>query len=468
VNAAISSVLPETGPDLAPGIAPQPRQYLFLKANVDIAVYGGAAGAGKSYALLLEPLYHVSNPLFGAVIFRRTYPQIKNEGGLWDTSETIYPICGGSPRGGLKWHWPSGANIAFAHMQHEQDRYQWDGAQIALIEFDQLEHFTWRQFSYMLSKNRSVCGVDPYIRATCNPDPDSWLRDFMRWWIDDDTGLPIQSRGGVVRWFVILNNEVLWADDPSELRARYGEKVLPKSFTFIPGSIHDNIRLLEKNPDYLANLEALHCVDRERLLFGNWNARDTAGAYFHPEWFEIIKAAPPLEDQIRYWDRAATPAESNPATKQHGSATAGCRMGTAANGLTIIEDMVRFWGSPLMVEETVKNVASQDTQRIRIGIEEDPGQAGKAEAQYHVRNLKGYDVTVNAVRESKGRRARPLAAQAEAGNVKLVEGRWNEAFLREAENFDGSDRCASDQIDAASGAFHLLNSVQRAGVWGRR
>lgn len=443
----------------------------FLSTSADVAVSGGAAGAGKSYGLLLEALRHVGNPQFGVVIFRRTYPQITNEGGLWDTSEEIYPHCGGTPKQSvLEWNFPSGARIKFAHMQHEQDRYEWDGAQIPFIGFDQLEHFTKRQFFYMLSRNRSTCGVVPYVRATCNPDPDHWLRDFMRWWIDETTGLPIYERSGVIRWFVIVNDEVYWADTSEELVEKFsGEgmvrSVLPKSFTFIPGKVFDNKILLAQNPEYLANLQALSLVDRERLLEGNWNVRESAGMFFRREWFEIVDAAPAMVDEIRYWDRAAT--EVPAGKKSKASWTSGVKMGKDARSVIFIKDVSRFRGSPLTVESSIKNVATQDGLRIRVGIEQDPGQAGKAEAQTQIRNLLGFIAEVNTVREAKGLRAKPLSAQAEADNVKLVRGPWNEAFIKEAGNFDGSDKCVSDQVDAASGAFHMLTVVKRAGTWGR-
>ena len=112
------------------GIKPQPGpQEDFLATSADIAVYGGSAGAGKSFDLLLEPVRHIHVSDFNAVIFRRTYPQITNPGGLWDTSNEIYPACGGVPKlSMLNWTFPSGAKIKFAHMQYEQDRYEWDGA----------------------------------------------------------------------------------------------------------------------------------------------------------------------------------------------------------------------------------------------------------------------------------------------------------------------------------------------------
>ena len=90
----------------------------------------------------------------------------------------------------------------------------------------------------------------------------------------------------------------------------------------------------------------------------------------------------------------------------------------------------------------------------------------KAEAQYHIRNLAGFNAKVNVVREAKGVRAKPVSAQAEAGNIKIVRGSWNEIFLRELQNFDGTNQ--ADQVDALSGGFHMLTQNKRAGVWGKK
>jgi predicted phage terminase large subunit-like protein len=456
-------------------IRPQPgMQMEFLKCPADICIVGGTKGPGKSYALLMEPLRHCippnANPGFGAVIFRRTAPQITNEGGLWDTSNKIYPYCGGIPKvasmtGMLKWEFPSGARIRFAHMQYEQDRFQWDGAQIPMIGFDQLETFSWKMFTYMLSINRSTCGVRPYIRATCNPvPPPHWLRHFLSWWIGPD-GFVIPERSGVIRWFTIRKNEVFWADKREDLIRKFGPTTKPLCFTFILGLLRENKILLEEDPDYEAKLQALTEVEQLRLTGdrgGNWDVRETAGTILKRIWFETVDAAPSLIDHVRYWDRAGTEAKK---AKERTSWTAGCRMGKDIRGVYYITGMERFQGHPLEVELALKNTAAQDGRGVRIGVEQDPGQAGKAEALYQVRNLAGYNVMVNPVRESKGTRVNPFAAQAKAGNVKLVRGTWNEAFLNEAENFDGTEDCISDQIDACSGAFFLLTSVKTAGVW---
>jgi len=448
-------------------IKPQPGpQFEFLASNADIVISGGGAGGGKTVGLLLHPIRHIHKPRFGAVIFRREYPQITAEGGLWDQSMEIYRYCGGTPREGYHdWKFASGAKVRFAHMQREEDRHAWDGSEIPLICFDQAETFTWHQVSYMFSRNRSTCGVRPHIRMTCNPDPDCWLRDFLRWWIDDETGIAIRERSGVIRYFININNEIIWCDSKEQLINDYGKDCSPKSCTFIPSSVYDNKILMEADPGYMANLKALPLVERERLLGCNWNIRYSAGNYFRREWFPIVEAAPALTDTVRYWDRAAT--ETVKGKENKASWTAGLRMGVSGAGEYFIDDISRFQGTPLVVEQTIDNIASQDTRRIRIGIEQDPGQAGKAEAKMYVRKLAGYIVTVNPVHESKGIRARSLSAQVEAGNVKLVRGQWNESFLREMENFDGSTTCVSDQVDAASGAFWLLTQAKRAGTWGR-
>ena len=143
------------------------------------AIFGGSAGGGKTYALLVEPLRHVGNPEFGAVIFRRTVPEITHEGGLWDESKKIYPLLNAmSNENEKQFRFPSGSKITFSHMLREADKEAWKSAQVPLIIFDQLEMFSRTQFFYMLSRNRSLCGVRPYVRASCNPEP-GWLAEWL-------------------------------------------------------------------------------------------------------------------------------------------------------------------------------------------------------------------------------------------------------------------------------------------------
>lgn len=430
-------------------------QTVFLKCEADIALYGGAAGGGKSFGLLLDPVRHYHNPEFGGVIFRRTTPEIRNEGGLWDESMKLYGMIGGQPHESvLEWDFPSGMRMKFAHMEHEKDRLKWQGAQLAFIGFDELTHFTRKQFMYMLSRNRSTSGVIPYIRATTNPDYDSWVRKVIDWWIGPD-GLPIPERSGVLRWFVTVDDDFVWADTKEELLAIYPD-LPPLSFTFIAANVYDNKILLEKDPTYLAKLKALSRVDRLRLEGGNWNVRANAGTLFRREWFKVIPAIQNAQvlKSVRYWDRAATePNASNPDP----DFTAGLKMVKLSSGIFVVTSVIRGQWRPLAVEQTLANIASQDGRSTSIFIEQEPGASGVADAERQVRLLAGYDARVRKPAVDKVTRAKPVSAQAEIGNIWVLEGPWNEAFFRELENFaEDMDHGHDDQVDAFSGAFNEL------------
>jgi len=257
-----------------------------------------------------------------------------------------------------------------------------------------------------------------------------------------------------------------WADSPEELVEQFGDHVKPTSFTFIPSRITDNRILMDKNPEYLTRLEALPHAERARMLEGNWDVKETAGEFFEKSWFSIVDAARPPVREIRYWDRAGTEAEQE--AKGRISWTAGLLLRKCDDGTYCVMDVERFRKNPPEVKESIKNIATQDSRRIEIGIEQDPGQAGKAEAQDQVRNLEGFTVEINTVHESKATRAKPVSSQAKVGNIKILRGAWNKDFLNELYNFDGSSKCVADQVDALSGAFYMMTQQKAAGTWGRR
>jgi predicted phage terminase large subunit-like protein len=263
-------------------ITPQPGpQERFLACSADICVYGGQAGGGKTHALIMEPLRHYNVKGFKALTFRRSGVEIRSPGGLWDASQELYnqlpEKIRPTPREQqLDWKFPSGATIKFAHLMNDNTVYEYQGTEICLLCFDEVTHFTFKQFTYLLTRNRSTCGIKPYVRATCNPDKDSWVRKMIEWWIDPDTGLAIQERSGIIRYFIIQDNQFIWGDSEDELREYYSDLewnggARPRSFTFIPASIYDNKILLETDPNYLSSLKSQNKVERERLLGGNWN-----------------------------------------------------------------------------------------------------------------------------------------------------------------------------------------------------
>src|ERR1700730_18570168 len=379
-------------------IAAQPGpQTEFLRSAADICIYGGAAGGGKTTGLILEPLRHVSWVAnFTAVFFRRTMPQITNPGALWDESLNFYPRLGGIPHLRMReWRWPRG-KIKFSHLQFDTTVYDWQGAQITLICFDELTHFSAHQFFYMVSRNRSTCGVRPYIRATCNPDSESWVADFLSWWIDPESGLPVPERAGVLRYFIRVAEKIEWADRPEELTRNHPraaelppgiEPPRPISVTFIPATVFDNPALLRVNPEYLAWLLSLPTLERERLLGGNWKIRPAAGLYFKREWCAVVDAIPADLDVVRYWDLAATEkTEFNDPDW-----TVGIKLGRDKNGGYWLLDMVR---APTRAMSTrscstprcwMANRSASDSAKIR-GRPAEPGASLGACAQRLHRN----------------------------------------------------------------------------------
>jgi predicted phage terminase large subunit-like protein len=434
-------------------LGPQPGpQEAFLSSSADVAIYGGQAGGGKSFGLLLEAARHIENPRYGGVIFRRSNPEIMNEGGLWDTSMTIYPSLGGVPiEGKSEWRFPEwGSTIRFAHLEHEKSRLSWGGSQVPFFGWDELTTFTEKQFWYMLIRNRSDSGVRGYMRATTNPDADSWVARLVKWWVDQETGYAIPERSGILRWMHRQGDEILWADSPEELIAEHPD-ALPKSFTFIPSSIYDNPILLKGNPDYLASLKALHLIERERMLRGNWKIRAEAGNVFNRDNFEVIAALPAgWRYMVRQWDKASS---------SDGDWTAGVLLAYYPSGMYVVVDVKRVQFRPGARETLIKNTASQDGRATVVGLFQDPAAAGVTDLHATVTMLAGYSIEHAVVSGDKVTMASPCAAQAEVGNIKVLRAEWNEDFLAELHAFP-TRGIPDDQVDGLTGAFNTITRLK--------
>ena len=459
---------------LAPQKGPQER---FLATSADICIYGGAAGGGKTFGLLLEPLRHMKNKDFNSVIFRRDYTQVTSPGGLWDSSKKIYSYVQGcyplkTPK--LHWNFQSGASVNFAHLGNDEDCLSWQGSQVTMIGFDELTHFSEYQFFYMLSRNRTDSGVAPYVRATCNPDADSWVAEFIKWWIDPDTGYPIPERSGKVRWMVRLNEAIYWFDTRQEaidVAIENGmdyEKavIMAKSVTFIASTLQDNKILMKNDPGYMANLMALALVERERLLYGNWKIKAAAGLMFKRTKVNMLETLP--ADVIlwaRGWDLAATSEDEDgdPAY------TAGVLIGKRKNGRYIIADVINRRSDSAEVRELIKMTCITDRAkhgRVVTRLPQDPGQAGKDQAQSFLKFLSGFTVKIVPESGDKVTRAEPLSAQwlglegMDKGNVDVLIADWNEMYFNQMENFPQSK--FKDMVDASSSAF---SEIENSGTY---
>ena len=436
--------------------APQKgKQEDFLRCSADICLYGGGAGGGKTYGLMLGALRHVGVAGFTGAIFRRNYKQIFDPGGMWSTACEIFPNFGGRvsiTRG--TWDFPrSGEDrgkLSFHSMKDEKDKFNYQGSQLCLLMFDELTHFTESQWSYMFSRNRSTCGVRPYIRATCNPQDEGFVRRLVDWWIGED-GFPIEERSGVIRYMIRDGDDIHFYDRRDDIPFRHKDDA--RTFTFIPSKVFDNKILMNKDPAYLSNLKALPLYDRAQLLEGNWNIKREAGMYFRSHWFEVIDRLPvdpSLVSTCRYWDRAAT----TPTDGTDPDYTAGVKVGRYGDEYFVM-DVVRLRETPLKVQDAIKRTSSQDSRRCLVGLEQEGGASGIAECEYLKKALELYNVEIVRAEKSKEWRAKPVSAASEQGRVKILRAPWNKAFLSELQGFPLGSH--DDQVDALAGAFNILN-----------
>lgn len=314
----------------------------------------------------------------------------------------------------------------------------------------------------MLSRNRSTCGVTPFVRATCNPDAESWVAKFIEWWIDQDTGYAIPERSGVVRYFIRRDEVIHWGDTKEELWEKFNlvteeQRNEPKSCTFIASSLDDNKELLKVNPGYKANLLAMSVLDRERLLYGNWKIKASSGMYFKRTQVELVTVAPKdLLLVCRAWDLAATE------DKPDGSPdyTSGVLMGLKKDRTIIVLDVINQRIKAGEVEKLIRNTAVIDRQkygsRYKVRIPQDPGAAGKIVAASYIKSLSGFSVKAVPVSGSKELRATPLAAQWQNGNVSVLLGEWNDVYFTQLEAFPESKH--DDMVDASSDSFNELTA----------
>lgn len=460
--------------DLNPNIIgpKSPKQYEFMHTEANITVFGGAAGAGKSYLGVMDFLKHVKLPNFRGVMVRRSTPQLKGPGGLLEKAQALFELV--DPK--VRWRdkqdhflFSSGAKVFLRHFQDLKAKDDFQGWEVNKFLIDEGQQFEEAMVVYLMSRmrNPSCPEVPPHMKITCNPDYDSFLRHWLDWWLDPDTGIPIPERDGLTRWFVRLDDKMCWASSKEECFELYKKpnldlddekQIKPLSFKFISANVYDNPILCSIDPNYVAFLEGLGRVEKARLLHGSWLARAEGSGYFKEEWVNMVPH-PALRavKRVRAWDISGTMiSDTNP----NPDWTAGVLMSKTREGRYTVEDVVRDRRRHGGVLDMILETARADGDDVTIIVPCDPGAAGKAYAASLIRDIAdaGYYAKMKTTNKSKVTRFAPFAAVAEAGGIDVVTAEWNSDYFSELVRFDGSRNIKDDMVDATSDSFHALST----------
>uniref|UniRef100_UPI003FEEC0F6 terminase large subunit domain-containing protein n=2 Tax=Parabacteroides distasonis TaxID=823 RepID=UPI003FEEC0F6 len=303
-------------------IAQRGCQEKFLASSSDITIFGGSRGGSKSFSLLMESLKDIYNPYYNSILLRNEKDDLLD---LINTSYILYGQMGQYNKSisDMTWYFKNGGKLKFSYLADSYDDFKkrFQGKQYSFIGIDEITHCSYEKFKYLITCNRNAYGIRNRFYGTCNPDPDSWVRKFIDWWIGED-GLPIDDRDGIMRYCFMEGDSpdsIYWGDTPEEVYNQCKHIIDPlwkdayeelgfnkvtmyvKSVTFIQGRLEENIKLIASDPNYAANLSQQNEEQRARDLEGNWNFKATGDDLIKMSDMDLFYSAPAqIEKGIRY------------------------------------------------------------------------------------------------------------------------------------------------------------------------
>lgn len=396
---------------------PNRKQARFLLDFSLEVLFGGAAGPGKSSALLMAALQFIDVPGYAALILRKSYADLTKPGALLDRAHSWFGLTDARWSAQTHtWHFPSGASISFGYLDGPNDKYNYQSAEYQYIAFDELTQFREGDYRFLFSRLRKpenlgdgmpLSRVPLRMRAASNPGG--------------------RGHEWVKRRFI---------DSKSADRRFHAARLIDNPYVN-----HDT---------YLHALAQLDPVTRAQLEKGDWDIRE-AGNLFKRQWFPIHEVPVPGKKTVRYWDLAAS---------VDGDYTAGAKMTRLAEGTTVIEHIIRQQATPQAVEQLVRATALHDGPEVAVHIEQEPGASGKSLMSHYRRNvLPEFEVRSHAKQTNKITAAKLWSSRAERGEVAVVRGAWVDAFFDEIELFPDGDH--DDMTDAVSGAYAVLAGRER-------
>lgn len=483
------------------------KQEMFVTSDADVIVYGGARGSGKTFTSLMRFLRWTHDPNFNAYVIRKNATDLKGGGGAFDEAVNMFTrydsrvqftrqpmqIKFPHPSGDKRRH---GANFNFIGLDGQAGKNALQGKQISAAMVDEATHLSLDEVEWIiqglrtLSKELDGTPMKPSIWLTCNPDPDSFILDWIRdyYLYPENTiidgvnvgGRPIPERNGDYRYFLKIGNDYKWANTSEELfneyKHLYGNHPItgkslcqPMKFQFIGATCYDNPPLLQADPAYIQKLQNLSRVEKERMLFGSWFAREEDGGYFKREWTPLINSIPEsiIDRRVRCFDLASSvPSESYP----NPDYTVGVLMAKTKDGRYIIEHVERFRKRAGEVEYTVIDIVKKDRElygsKYKAYLPQDPASAGQLARKYWSKLFAEQQTPIYFYKTStaKGKLSNfePFAASSENGLVEVVkDNTWNLDLFNELESFDNkrsSGQKKDDQVDSVSACFNILST----------
>ena len=408
-----------------------PKQAAFLTwATTREALYGGAAGGGKSDTLLMSALQYVCVPGYSALLLRQTYPQLSGPDGFIDRCNAWLSNTGAHYIATNKrWTFPSGATLSFDHCERDEDRYKFQSFAYHFVGVDELTQWkTDRVFRYVgYSRVRKPSSNESLPRCpTCGMSA---------------ADIPLRTRAATNPGGPGNN----WVYERFVLNKQVDRK-------FMPAKITDNPSL--NSEEYIKGLSELDAVEKARLLDGNWEIREEGGM-FQRDWFVVTGNVPEGLRMVRYWDLAATAKTRS----NDPDFTVGALVGEK-DGRYFVLDVRRVRGTPYEIEQLIQQTAHQDGVSVAVVMEQEPGSSGVNVIDHYSRTvLQGFNFRPSKVKTAKRDRALVFSSASEARNVHLVRASWNSALMDECEVFPYGAH--DDQVDAVAGAINSFANTKK-------